>query len=157
MKKNLISYRIKENLGFVLAVLAICFFSGCGKDDKNVTSVIPPSYYSFGTSNRKYLDATPLNPRARIDPNDSTLNAITWSAPSMTTDLIGYRVYMITRAPQGSGGYENGPEDRDIYDTAANGYSYIYTITSVFSVLDTTYNFYTEIESLPTEPKVIDR
>ncbi|MDD5774187.1 MAG: hypothetical protein PHX78_12065 [bacterium] len=161
MKKNLTSCFKKENLGLFIIISVMILGLGCGKDDKNVSSVLAPSYYTFGTSDPKYLNAIPRNVSVS---KSGANNAITWDAPAMTADMLaqltGYHVYMNTVAPQGNAYYVNGPFDSSrsrSSDTATDGYTYTYTVTSVFYVWDTAYEFYTEIESLPSEAKVIAR
>lgn len=150
---------MRNSLKFVIVFLTMVLLSGCGKDDKSVTSVIPPSSYTYGSLDSAYSNAIPRNLTVSAVGHDSTAaNIISWDAPTMTTNLTGYRVYLTsTSLSTGLGVGYNGPDDTDRYDSATDGHSYSYTVTSLFTILDTVYNFYYEIESCPTRPAVLDR
>lgn len=150
---------MRNSLKFVIVFLTMVLLSGCGKDDKNVTSVIPPSSYTYGSSDSTYLNAIPRNLTVSAVGHDSTAaNVVTWDAPTMTTNLTGYCIHITSTAlPTGLGAGYNGSDDTDWYDSATDGYSYSYTVTSLFTILDTVYSFYYEIESYPTRPAVLDR
>ncbi|MFH1287295.1 MAG: hypothetical protein ABII25_01185 [bacterium] len=146
---------MKKNLRFVIVSLALLVFLGCGKDDKNVTSVTPPSYYTYGAS----VDSTYLN----AIPRDLTVtkglapvaNNIVWDAPVFTTNLIGYNVVTIAPGKE-SKGFTSATNFSDTTNVTA-GYSYTFYVTSVFSILDSTYSFYSQSESLPSGSAVLDR
>ena len=156
MKKNLLSFLKKENVGFVIVVLVMILGLGCGKDDKAVTSVTPPNYFDFGTDS-KYLNAVPLG----LNVEDTTaINVIRWNVPTgfaADTTLTAYRIDVSSAVSFGS--FFSPGRDFVISDTSnvTVGRTYTYTVTSIFTLLDTTYNFYFQVESMPSAPFIVIR
>lgn len=149
---------MRKNLKFVIAFLTIVFLSGCGKDDKSVTSVIPPSFYTYGISDSTYSNAIPRNLEVTIH-NDST-DSIRWAAPVFTTDPTGYKIYVTTVGEESTilvPGDITSILARVDTDTTCSLCTYTYRITSLFSIFDSTYNFYSEVESFPSAPFVLAR
>ena len=166
MKKRFVSSLKKENLGFVVAILIMILTLGCGKDDKNVTSVVPPDYYLYGTG-KTSADAKYLNIIVQ-DLSVSTTaagNLTTWSAPSgADSTLTAYKLEVISLTGEGTSIIPATDTNKDIIpylagtDTSnvASG-TYTYKVSCVFTIYDTLYSFYTQIESLPSRPFIISR
>lgn len=148
---------MKKNLRFVIVSLVIVLFAGCGKDDKSVTSVTPPSFYTYGAPDSTYLNAIPRSLEAAA--YSSTENRLNWVAPVFTTNLTGYRVYSMVPGKETifsmSGDVTNMAETVNVVQGARC--TVTYRITSLFSIFDTVYNFYSEVESLPSNPVVLTR